>query len=405
MSKNKPISIPVTELRLGLTVKLPLSWTEHPFLINRIELKEQAQIDMIRALKVSHVLVLAGAELLDADVPKEEVTLEDDDDGGEELHERDHRFEARVAIRNSQRRFLTCVNEARTLVSKLGSDPEGAYRVSATLVEQMLEHLFEFEEAYLALVSSGDAGPSITQHGISVAVLSLMIAKVLDLPKKEMRDIALGALLHDIGKLKVPDNIRRKRGALTPQEQNFINQHPNYGHEMLSRSGLFPEAVLHIVRHHHEFIDGTGFPDGLTAKKMPLTTQIVALANDFEFQLTALSIASPQVALGYLFKNRAGKHDEMLISTLVKVLGIYPPGTLVQLSDGSVGKVMMTTREVKQPKVWSCNSAGGDAGLRLLINEDVSIDRVLKVEELSEAAMRTLQAEAPINFYFAALEA
>ncbi|MCH4296275.1 HD domain-containing protein [Shewanella sp. 3B26] len=403
MAKNKPVSIPVSELRLGLTVKLPLSWTEHPFLINRIELKEPGQIEMIRGLKVDHVLVLAGAELLDEAVPKEEVAG-DDDEFEEELPERDLKREARVAIRKSQKRFLDCINESRSLVSKLGSDPEGAYRLSATLVEQMLEHLFEQEDAFLALVSAGEQGASVTQHGISVAVLALMIAKTLEMPKKEMRDIALGALLHDIGKLKVPDNIRRKRGALTQQETNFMNQHPNYGHEMLGRSGLFPEEVLHIVRHHHEFIDGSGFPDGLKAKKLPKTTQVVALANDFEFQLTALSMASPQVALGYLFKNRVGKHDESLISTLVKVLGIYPPGTLVQLTDGSIGKVMMTTREVKKPQVWACNAAGGEAGLRILMNEDVSIEKVLKVEELTEAAMRTLQAEAPISFYFAALE-
>ncbi|ABL99726.1 HD-GYP domain-containing protein [Shewanella amazonensis] len=404
MAKNNPISIPVSELRLGLTVKLPLSWTEHPFLINRIELKEQAQIEMIRGLKVQHVLVLAGAELLDEDVPKEEVPIEDDG-FDEDMPERDVKREARVAIRKSQKRFLDCVNDSRSLVGKLGSDPEGAYRLSATLVEQMLEHLFEQEAAYLALVSAGEQGASVTQHGISVAVLSLMIAKSMDMPKKDMRDIALGALLHDIGKLRVPDNIRRKRGPLTTQEINFMNQHPNYGHEMLSRSGLFPEEVLHIIRHHHEFIDGTGFPGGLNGKKIPRTTQIVTLANDFEDQMTSHSIASPQVALGYLFKHRVGKHDEALIATLVKVLGIYPPGTLVHLTDGSLGKVMMTTREVKQPQVWACSAAGGDPGLRILMNEDVSIDRVIKIEELSEAAIRVLQADAPISYYFAALEA
>ncbi|WP_372870448.1 HD-GYP domain-containing protein [Shewanella sp.] len=404
MAKNKPVSIPVSELRLGLTVKLPLSWTEHPFLINRIELKDPGQIEVIRGLKVEHVLVLAGTELLDEDVPQQESDA-DDHEADEELPvERDIKREARVAIRKSQKRFLDCINESRSLVSKLASDPEGAYRLSATLVEQMLEHLFEQEASYLALVTAGEESFSVTQHGISVAVLSLMIAKALDMSKMEMRDIALGALVHDIGKLRVPDNIRRKRGALTQQETNFMNQHPNYGHEMLSRSGLFPEQVLHIVRHHHEFIDGTGFPDGIKGNKIPKTTQIVALANDFELQLTALSIASPQVALGYLFKNRVGKHDEALISTLVKVLGIYPPGTLVQLTDGNIGKVMMTTSEVKQPQVWACNPAGGSPGLRILMNEDVSIEKVLKVEELSEAAMRTLQAAAPINFYFAALE-
>ncbi len=73
-----------------------------------------------------------------------------------------------------------------------------------------------------------------------------------------------------------------------------MKMHPNFGYDMMSKSGLFPEAVLNIILHHHEFIDGSGYPDGLKDKKIPLPTQIVSLANDFDRQLWAESVRSPR---------------------------------------------------------------------------------------------------------------
>ncbi|MBW8182063.1 HD-GYP domain-containing protein [Shewanella nanhaiensis] len=397
MARAEQVHLPLTKLQIGLTIKLPLSWKNHPFLFNRVQIKEEAQIELIKSLGVPYVILLSGHELLPEE---EEISNDNVEEVKQQTPEVDIKMEVRKSLRLSQQRFIKSVNDTRTAFSKTGSDPEGAYRSSAAIVEEMLEHMSEVELPELALVSAGESDSSITQHGISVAVVALMIAKTMNLNMSDMRDIALGCLYHDIGKLKVPDTIRRKRGALTDHEANFMKMHPNFGYDMMSKSGLFPEAVLNIILHHHEFIDGSGYPDGLEGKKIPLPTQIVSLANDFDRQLWAESVRSPQVALGYLFKKRAGKHDEALISSLVKILGIYPPGTIVQLSDMSVGKVMMTTKEVKQPQVWACEEDGSESNLRFLIQEKVTVEKVLKVEDLSEGAVKTLQPEMGISFYF-----
>lgn len=401
MAKAANRKLTIAELQLGMRVKLPLSWTNHPFLFNRIDITSPAHIEMIRGLGVPYVYLISGdfAETTEHDA----VTQSTTDEAFTAAPERDIKAETRKAIRLSQQRFIQGVNHNRGIFGKVVSDPEGAYRLSATLVEDMLAHLQTVETPYLTLVGSSDKEVSITQHGVSVAVLALMIAKALDLSMREMRDIALGSLLHDIGKLKVPDAIRRKRTGLTTHESNYLLMHPNFGHEMLNRSGLFPKEVLHIVRHHHELIDGSGYPDSLAAEQIPLTTQIVSLANDYQQQLSDQHIASPQVALGYLFKNRATKHAENLISVLVKVLGIYPPGTLVHLSDGHVAKVMMTTHDVSQPHVWACTVEGEAGTLRFLADEGVTVDKALKVEELTEAAIRTLQVDNSISFYFSGI--
>lgn len=397
MAKAEQVHLPLARLQVGITIKLPLSWKNHPFLFNRIVIKEEVQIELIKSLDIPYVILLSGQELLDDEV---EITSEEQQEVQKVDPQVDMNLQVRKSLRVSQQRFIKSMNECRTAFSKTGSDPEGSYRCSAALVEEMLEHMSEVELPELALVTAGESDSSITQHGISVAVVALMIAKAMKLNKSDMRDIALGCLYHDIGKLKVPENIRIKKGALTDPEANFMKMHPNFGYDMMGKSGLFPEGTLNIILHHHEFFDGSGYPDGLKGKKILLPTQIVSLANDFDRQLWAESMRSPQVALGYLFKKRAGKHDEALISCLVQILGIYPPGTLVLLSDESVGKVMMTTKEVKQPQVWGCAADGTDPSLRFLIQDKVTVEQVLKLEELSEGAMKSLQPEMGISFYF-----
>ncbi|MCL1104950.1 DUF3391 domain-containing protein [Shewanella algicola] len=379
---------------IGLTVKVPLSWTSHPFFRSKVKLEQQVQIEMIKGLDVEFVYVIDGHDLL----PEIEETIEENLVQEEQVKEIDYRPLAKKSMRVSQQRFVKAVNDSRTVFGKVLSDPEGAYREAATLVEDLVENLYESETPHLTLVGSGEADVSVTQHGISVAVLSMMIAHALSLTKKEIRDIALGSLFHDIGKLKVPEDIRRKRGELTDVEANFLKMHPNFGYDMLKRTGLFPEAMLDIVLHHHEFIDGSGFPHQLTEDKIVITTQVVSLANDYEILLN--QYRTPQVALGILFKNHSKKHSDKLISVLVKILGIYPPGTVVRLTDDTIAKVMMTTSDVKQPHVWSCDATGAEPSFRFLLSEDVQVKEVIKLDELSEGAVKTLQANNPISFYF-----
>ncbi|GGI84625.1 HD-GYP domain-containing protein [Shewanella gelidii] len=400
MAKEESPKISVSKLQLGLTVKLPLSYTNHPFLFNRIELKEASQIELIKSLGVTYVYLLAGEEFL----VEEPETEQSDIETTQEIVEKDLQQETRKAMRLSQQRFIKTINQSREVLGKVGSDPEGAYRASASLVEDLVAHIQETEAPKLALVSSGDIRVSVTQHGISVAVLSMMIGQALDLSVSELRDIALGSLFHDFGKMKVPEDIRNKRGELTTPELNFMKMHPKFGFDLLDKSGLFPKAALNIVLHHHEYIDGSGYPDGLKGNKIPIPTQVVSLANDYEQILSDLYPPSPKVALGYLFKNRAGKHAEPLVAVLVKLLGIYPPGTLVKLADESFAKVMMTTTSVKQPNVWACQPDGSEPKLRFLLQEGIEIEDAVMVEQLPEACMKVLQADSAISFYFSSLE-
>ena len=396
---SKDVEIPLSQLSTGLTIKLPLSWTQHPFLFNQFEIESQSQIELIKSLNIAYVLLIAGQPK--AMSTEQQSTVMPVEKTAEQLAQ-EKLASLRKSIRVSQQRFQKNAVECRSAFSKVAAEPEGAYRAAATLVEAMMDHIKETATPHLALVNSSEEG-AITEHGVSIAVLSMMLGNALSCSDSELRDLAMGAIFHDIGKRKVPDVIRRKKNNLSDHEINFLKMHPKFGYDMLTKQDLFPKAVLDIVLHHHEWADGSGYPDGLKVNKLPLTTQIVALANDFEQLLKFGEGRSPQVALGYLFKNRAGKHAPELISTLVKVLGIYPPGTLVQLSNGQIAKVQITTEVVKQPHVLACDENGDRLSLRYLQEEQITITKVIKLEELTAGAIKALDPTADISFYFSSL--
>ena len=122
----------------------------------------------------------------------------------------------------------------------------------------MTEQLLSVDEMVLHLVSDSDDGNSLQFHSLNVSVLSMLLARECKLPAEAIRQVGMGALFHDIGKLRIPSQILRKTEPLTKPEQNLMAQHPRYGLELLGLVSDFPEAAKQIVQNHHEYLDGTG---------------------------------------------------------------------------------------------------------------------------------------------------
>ena len=395
------LEIPVSDIKVGQTIKLPLSWTNHPFLRNKVFLKSEVEIEMIKGLGVPHVILLE--DINNNQAPQtQQIDVSTVEESNETPQVVDESKLLKKSLLASQKRFSKSISDNKAVHSKVVTDPEGAYRLSSSTVEALLSHMLEMDKPYLTLVEGGDTSVSVSQHCVSVAVVSMLMARILKVDEDLIRDIALGSLLHDYGKFKIPDSILRKRGELTASERNFYNLHPNYGVKVLSGQEYVSKISLHIIGHHHEVIDGSGYPDGLKAKQIPLSTQIVSLVNEFDNLLSDDRFPTPQIALGHLFKNGAKRHSANLISALVKIMGIYPPGTLVKLSDGTVGKVMVTGEQVKKPNVLSCEPNGLNISLKVLSQGDIEIEKVITVNVLSDDAKTSLRAANPISFYFTA---
>lgn len=178
-------------------------------------------------------------------------------------------------------------------------------------------------------------------HAVNVAILSTLTARELGYKGQRLRCLTMGAILHDIGKIKVPCEILNKPGPLSKSEVNMIKQHPLEGEAMLRNADVLPN-ILSTVRHHHERWDGNGYPDGLSGSKIGLDAQIIAVADVYD-ALTAdrpyRKALPPYHALEMIFTTEKDFNPNV-IQAFRKSLNLYPRDTLVTLNTGEIGLVV-----------------------------------------------------------------
>jgi len=199
--------------------------------------------------------------------------------------------------------------------------------------EQRIEHALALSEAYrgsaLLMGEMLEADDPYTggEHSKGVVVLALEVGRELQLDAREQRNLEFGALLHDIGKLKVPEEILNKPGKLTPEEWEIIKRHPVDGQEMLDRIGGMLAEVGKTVRGHHERWDGGGYPDGLVAEEIPLAARIICGCDAFSAMTTDRPYRcamSPELAVGELEAHAGTQFDPRVVETLCEVAASAP---------------------------------------------------------------------------------
>ena len=211
-----------------------------------------------------------------------------------------------------------------------------------TLVGNLAENIVQNPTALLWLTQLKDRDEFTSIHAMNVSILALYFGRSLGLSMEQLQDLGLGALLHDIGKLKTPLSILNKPGKLSGFEFDEIKKHTVYGYDLLKEKKEVNEEVLRIVRGHHERLDGRGYPDGLQDDQISYLTKIVSIVDVYDAVTSKRSYGeddTPYNAINGIFKDRIGRFDSALVEEFVKHIGVYPIGCVVELTTGHVGIV------------------------------------------------------------------
>ena len=185
-------------------------------------------------------------------------------------------------------------------------------------------------------------------HSVNVAVLSLVMGVALQFDKKQLQNLCLGALLHDLGKVFVPKNILDKSGKLSDEEFEEIKKHPEKGYNYIEKSFHFSDSVITAIMDHHERYDGTGYPQGRNFKNTSIYAKIIAIADVYDaltsdrpYRKAMLPSEAIELVMG-----SAGTHFEPeLVKTFLKKIAPYPIGTMVKLSNDFVGIVLQNNED------------------------------------------------------------
>lgn len=406
-------SISIERLRPGIFISLSAyGWMKHPFLLNQFCLSSQKQILALREMGIREVEWDPARSTVDP-LPEAGAGEPGEPDLGaaalakmqDEKRQRLERVrQQREGLARSERMFEQDAVAAGDIFRSLAARPQEAHNQARALVGQLLDRLVGSDSMVIHLVSQKSREGGLAFHALNVMALSLMVGKTLRLTHEEMNHLALGALLHDIGKQDIPPRVLRAAQRTAPEE-DFYRAHIGYGIKAVSALRTLPEAVRAIIACHHEHWDGSGFPNRLAAEKIPRLARITAIANRYDNLCNPFDLRdakAPAEALRQLFGSERTRYDPQLLQLFIKTLGVYPPGTFVALSDGGVGMVVETNpSDLLHPLVmlYDPDIARAEALLIDLRDANLTVESALSPAELPVETVEYLAPRGRLDYY------
>lgn len=223
------------------------------------------------------------------------------------------------------------------------------------VVSSLLDNLFRDPAAVLGLTAIKSHDDYTLNHAINVCILSISLGASLGLDELSLRSLGLSALLYDIGKVRIPEEILNKQGPLTAEEWQVVKGHTTNGADLLKRIQVVDHMPMVVAYEHHVRHDMQGYPDAPSAEGQHLFSKVVALCDAYDAMTTRRPFRReirPDKALAVLMQGRGKAYDPSLTKSLVAMLGIYPMGAIVRLDDDSIAAVFrVNSDDLLRPRV------------------------------------------------------
>lgn len=346
--------IPIESVRIGMfIVGFDRSWLETPFLTHRFLIKKVSQITKLQQSGIREIeidldqgLDVAANQLENEStasafnpvqqLENELAKLSDDSQGMALSQELNHARELRQEMLGEVREVLDHIHTSGVVDGKQAKD------VSEDIIARSVGH----EEALAALIRTREFSPDLYDHSLSVCTLSVLLGRLLGYKKETLLHMAMGALLHDIGLLRLStDVIRQVRSQSTP-EHELYQQHPDFGVEILAASKGIPSQVVQMIGAHHKTPNTSGKPDHLR-DEWGAAYEVLRIVDMYDELLTGHGLKKPMAikdALPELYqRGQRNELDQDLVSHLISQIGIYPIYSLVELNTGERGIVTAVT--------------------------------------------------------------
>ena len=339
--------IPVARLKPGMFVhELCGDWMSHPFWRAKFKLKED-DLRRIAEAGIQHVYIDTRRGLDDQDaVAVQEVRAEVEREIVAAMQAPEAQI-IRVSAVEEMGRARKVHDQAHRVVRTMMSDVRLGKAVSLEDAEPVVEAItgsvLRNSSALLGLIGIKNKDDYTFLHSVSVCTLMIAFGRSLGLEGELLRQGGIGGLLHDLGKMKVPDAVLNKPGRLTDAEFELIKKHPEDGHAVLLETAGIGPVPLDITLHHHERIDGSGYPHRLSGDAISTMARMAAVVDVYD-AITAdrcYHKGMPAAeALRKMWEWSSAHFDQKLLQAFMRCVGIYPVGSLVRLESGRLGVVV-----------------------------------------------------------------
>jgi putative nucleotidyltransferase with HDIG domain len=403
------------QLCIGLYVHLDLSWMSHPFTFGNFKITSKEQLQKIRELNLNRIRYdptrsdyepLPLPTPVKAAAPTPEVVVEETPAIQPEAmaetprpprtpQQRSERLkQLNTVIRICEKTFVQDARTARELVRNLTSQPHTTVKAAESLVDTLVNSAVTEPDIVLHAVSGNNSGAEDHVHALNVTVLALMLAKSLDMTNAYARELGMAALFHDVSKNEIP------------RHKSFIDQHCENSARIAKEAGL-SDGVVRVIMQHHEHVDGTGFPKHLVASQIDPLAKVLAIVNAYDNlcnPFNPLTAMTPYEALAHMYATDHNKYDATVLKMLIKMLGVYPPGSVVQLSNGAYGIVMTVNPQKPLLPLVRIHHASVSRETPVVIDlseeNNLSIKRCLRPSQLPKDVYDYLRPCKHVSYYF-----
>lgn len=367
MSKNKLKKIKSSELVAGMFLQeLCGSWMNHPFWRSKFVIKDQNDIRLIIDSGIEEVWIDSGKGLDVITTPKVDVITpsEKEEVVAPELSVPENpsvkkETKKHVPIAEELKRAAKLCDESKQAVVSMFQEARMGKAIDAgaanSLVEEISSSVTRNSGALISLARLKTVDDYTYMHSVAVCALMVAVAQRLGMNEKEVREAGMGGLLHDLGKSLMPMDVLNKPGKLTDEEFAIIKKHPEEGHRLLLESNSAGEIPLDICLHHHEKVDGSGYPHRLKDDQISIYSKMGAVCDVYDAITSNRPYKEgwdPAESIRKMSEWSSSHFDLKVFKAFVKSIGIYPVGSLVRLNTGRLGVVIdQTSTSLLTPKI------------------------------------------------------
>ncbi len=360
---NRVEKISVDLLRIGMYVReLDIPWEQSSFLFQGIDMKSQQDILDVQA-QCDHVWVdYEEYSLSGTKKTKTAATLKAALDP---LLSVEEEYEEAFEVHTKTKAMVTSLFDSM----RLGSEFDAILLKES--IGSSVDSILRNPDASIWLTRLQEADNQTVQHSLNVTALSIVLGRVLGFGKEQLENLGTSAVMHDIGKTRLPLELIKKTGSLTEHEQAVYETHPQLGYDILSKANNIYYGAANVALYHHLHIDGTGYPKDLNKDEIPLFAKIICIANAYDVLTTQtlnFSALSPQDCLNKLYSESSTLYDRDLVLRFIDGMGVYPSGSIVEMKNGEVGIVLSSTRDKLKPRVIIMLDAQKDAAMQHVID-------------------------------------
>ena len=311
----------------------------------------------------------------------------------------------RTAQKECQRHYADATQAFKQAAALVLTRPADARLHTEALAQTLIDKMVGDGELTVRLLTES-AGDKASAHAVNVSVVSMLMGRCFGFDDADLLDLGVGAVLHDIGKLRLPSRLHHFEESMLQSEVRAYQDHVAQGMLLATVMGLSRTATA-IIEQHHEYADGSGFPDRLNSDRMTTGARIVSLVNRYDNLCNPYATAralTPHEALSTMFANSRSRFDATILNRFIKMMGVYPPGSTVQLTDDRYAMVVSvnSTRPLKPNVLLYEPSVPRDEAIHFDLETaaGIGIRRSIKPMQLPRPALDYLAPAQRVAYFF-----